>query len=103
MSRYYSAKTDHNQDELAEAFRGLGWSVLLIHRIKNACDLMIAKQFHHGIVTVAVEVKNGSLPPSGRKLSDGEIKFRDNWQGHWRLAESIDDVLAIHNEFMTSP
>ena len=103
MPRYYSAKTDHNQPEIAEAFRRHGWYVLPIHRIKNACDLMISRRFSHGKVTVAVEVKNGSLPPSARKLSDGESTFRDNWQGHWRLVESIEDVLTIHNEFMTEP
>lgn len=103
MPRYYSAKTDHNQTEIAEAFRRHGWYVLPIHRIKNACDLMISRRFNHGSVTVAVEVKNGRQKPSNRKLSDGEKTFREEWQGHWRLAESVDDVLAIHNEFMNPP
>jgi hypothetical protein len=45
---------------------------------------------------IAVEIKDGSKPPSKRKLSPGEEQFRDDWQangGEWLLIQSPDGVL----------
>ena len=50
-----------------------------------------------GGVTVAIEIKDGSKPPSQRKLSLGEDKFRSEWLGRWELVESIDDVIKLNN------
>jgi len=50
-----------------------------------------------GGVTVAIEIKDGSKPPSQRKLSSGESKFKSEWLGRWELVESIDDVIKLNN------
>jgi hypothetical protein len=47
--------------------------------------------------TIAVEIKDGSKPPSARKLSKGEQDFKDNWLGRWELVESIDDVIKLNS------
>lgn len=91
MSFRRAARTDDNQTEIVKTFRSLGWYVLIISQLKNCCDLMVSK----GGRTVAVEVKDGKKPPSQRKLSTGEDKFKNQWLGEYALIESIDDVLNL--------
>ncbi len=91
MSFRRAAMIDANQPEIVDAFRKLGCSVLIISQLKNCCDAFIAK----GGVTVAVEIKDGTLPPSKRKLTDGEREFRESWRGHYAVVESIDDVTNL--------
>jgi len=43
-----------------------------------------------------IEIKDGSKPPSKRKLSEGEQKFRDNWQGEYALVICNEDVISIN-------
>ena len=96
MSFRRAARTDDNQPEVVKEFRRLGWYVLIISQLKNCCDIMVSK----GGVTIAIEIKDGSKPPSARKLSKGEQEFKDNWLGRWELVESIDDVINInYNSF----
>ena len=54
----------------------------------SICDLFVSKNGR----TVAVEVKDGSKPPSARKLSEGEIKFMESWQGEYALVETLEHV-----------
>lgn len=93
MSFRRAAKTDSNHQEVVKLFRKLGWSVLDVSQLKNCCDLVVAKDRY----TVAVEVKDGAKPPSARKLSDGEIKFRDNWNGAYMLVQSLEDVQLLNS------
>lgn len=92
MSFRRAARTDDNQTEVVNLFRQLGWYVLIISQLKNCCDLIVSK----GGRTVAVEVKDGAKPPSKRKLSDGEMTFKQQWQGEYALVESIDDVMRLN-------
>jgi len=91
MSFRRAAKVDDNQGEIVKLFRKLGWTVLIISQLKNCCDIIVSKNGR----TVAVEIKDGAKPPSQRKLSDGEIKFRDNWQGEYSLVICNDDVINM--------
>ena len=92
MSFRRAAKVDANQGEIVKTFRGLGWYVLIISQLKNCCDIIVSKNGR----TVAVEIKDGSKPPSAQKLSDGELKFKNEWQGEYALVKSIDDVIRIN-------
>ena len=91
MSFRRAAKVDANQSEIVKAFRSLGWYVLIISQLKNCCDIIVSKNGR----TIAIEIKDGSKSPSQRKLSEGELKFKNEWQGEYLLIESIDDVLRI--------
>jgi len=94
MSRFHSAKVDANQAEIVKAFRDLGAYVLLVHRLKNCCDIIVVYQGE----TVAVEIKDGSKPPSQRKLSEGEREFMEEWTlhgGKWAKIESIDEAEGL--------
>lgn len=88
MSFRRAAKVDDNQKEVVAALRKLGWTVLIISQLKNCCDLFISKNGR----TIAVEVKDGKKPPSSRKLSEGEKKFMESWQGEYALIETLDDI-----------
>jgi len=88
MSFRRAAKVDKNQPEIVKALRKMGWYVLIISQLKNCCDIIISKDG----VTVAVEIKDGDLPPSQRKLSEGELKFKNEWQGNYLIIESLDDL-----------
>ena len=92
MSFRRAAKVDDNQSEIVALFRKLGWSVLIISQLKNCCDIIVSKNGR----TVAIEIKDGAKPPSARKLSDGEIKFRDMWQGEYSLVICNDDVIMLN-------
>ena len=91
MSFRRAAKVDDNQKEVVALFRKLGWTVLIISQLKNCCDIIVSKRGR----TIAIEIKDGAKPVSARKLSDGEIKFRDAWQGEYALVICNDDVLAL--------
>lgn len=88
MSFRRAAKVDSNHQKIVKAFRRLGWSVFNVSQLKNCCDLVVAKD----LWTVCVEVKDGEKPQSARKLSAGEKKFRDEWNGSWMLVQSVEDV-----------
>lgn len=91
MSMRRAAKVDDNHQEIIKEFKRLGWSVFNVSQLKNCCDLVVAKELY----TVAVEVKDGLKPPSARKLSVGEIKFRDNWNGAYMVVLSKEDVQLL--------
>ena len=81
-----AARIDNNQREIVEFFRNNGFHVLHIHQLKNCCDLIISK----GLMTAAVEVKNGK-----GKLSAGEEQFKEEFKGLWYLCTSLEDAANI--------
>lgn len=94
MSFRRAARVDSNQPEVVNAFRSLGWSVLIISQLKNCCDIIVSKNGS----TIAIEIKDGSKPPSKQKLTKGEIEFKESWQGRYELVTCIDDVLNINKQ-----
>lgn len=89
-----AARVDANQPEIVDAFRKMGCSVLIISQLKNCADLVCGKNGKN----ILVEVKDGGKPPSARKLTDGEQKFRDSWFGSAVTVESLDDVIRVVRE-----
>ena len=88
-------RPDANHKEISNTFVRLGWSVLDIHQIPNSADILVGK-WNHSIV---IEIKDGSKPPSKRKLTPGEIRFRDRWRGDYRIVTCQQDVLDIDQEY----
>ena len=93
-----AARKDDNHKEISLTFERLGWSVLDIYQIPNCADIIVGK-WNHSIV---IEIKDGSKPPSKRKLTQGEISFRDRWRGDYRIVTCIQDVIDIDLEYMKS-
>jgi len=86
-----AARIDDNQPEIVKEFRRLGFSVLLISQLKNCADILISRDKF----TAIIEIKDGKKSPSQRRLTEGEQKFKDSWQGRYYLCESIEDVNKI--------
>ena len=91
MSFRRAAKVDANQPEIVKAFRRLGWYVLIISQLKNCCDIIVSKNGR----TIAIEIKDGSKTPSQQKLSEGEIKFKNEWQGEYMIVNCVEDILTL--------
>ena len=92
MSFRRAARTDANQPEIVECFRSLGWSVLIVSQLKNCCDIIISKNGR----TVAIEIKDGKKPKSQRKLTEGELAFKNSWQGEYAIIESVDEAIELN-------
>ena len=87
-----NAKVDRNQPEIVKAFRDLGWSVLIISQLKNCADIIVSKNGR----TIVIEIKDGEKPPSGQKLTEGELKFMRMWQGDYMVVNCVNDVVALN-------
>lgn len=84
-----AAKVDVNQPEVVAGLRKLGFSVLIISQLKNCCDLVIGKDGRNWLL----EIK----PNSKAKLTEGEVKFHENWKGTVFTVTSVEQVLELVN------
>ena len=82
-------RLDSNHAELVKAFEKLGCSVLSLAGIGSGCpDICVG----FAGLQIMCELKDGSRPPSARKLTEDEERFRMNWKGGYRLVENLDHV-----------
>jgi hypothetical protein len=90
------ARTDNNQKQIVAALRKCGAVVLLTHQLKNCCDCIV----YYKSKTFTVEIKDGSLPPSSRKLTPGELDFKAKIESvgckYW-VIESVEDAVSMLN------
>jgi hypothetical protein len=90
MRKY--GRRDDNHTDIVGTFRAIGFSVLDTANLGGgAPDLFVANHIN----TWAIEIKDGTKPPSARKLTKDEVAFKDIWQGRYAIIESVDDVLAL--------
>lgn len=73
-----AAKTDRNQAEIVEALRAVGCTVQPLHTVGQGCpDLLVGRADQDFLL----EVKDGLLPPSGRKLTPDQVQWHSLWRG----------------------
>lgn len=90
-----AAKVDANQKSIVAALRKAGCSVTPTHQIgKGFPDLAV------GIAgkTYLLEIKDGSLSPSRRTLTEDEMTWHDSWKGHVCIIESVSQAIRFVNE-----
>ena len=88
-------KVDANHDEIVRAYRRLGFSVASTAAMgKGFPDLVVG--IHN--ITDLVEIKDGSKPPSARKLTSDQVTFFNNWNGSVRVVNNVEDVAQHHKE-----
>lgn len=51
--------------------------------------------------TYFFEIKDGSKPPSKRKLTPDELEFMASWKGHYQVINCIDDIINFHKRIIT--
>jgi hypothetical protein len=79
-----ASRTDSTQSAIVDALRGYGCSVMPTHAVHAGFpDLVVGgPPGVDGRRRVGfVEVKDGSKPPSARRLTAAQIKFWDEWKG----------------------
>ena len=90
----YASRTDSNQSEIVNALRKLGAVVLITSQLKNCFDLLV---FHNGKV-YPVEVKDGTLSPSARKLTSGEQQFKEKIESvgvKYNVITSVEEAISL--------
>lgn len=84
-----SKRVDANQTELVREAERLGAQVQRISNIGQGCpDLLGAKDGRWFVV----EVKDGSKPPSKRKLNERQVEWHRRFDAPVWLWESVGDV-----------
>ena len=74
-----AAKVDLNQAQIVLALRKAGAKVEMLHQLGNGIpDILVGFRGQ----LLLMEIKDGSLPPSGRKLTPDEQEWHDAWNGY---------------------
>lgn len=91
MSRYYARKVDTNHGEIVQALRRCGALVHSLSRVGEGCpDLLVSWKCE----LFLLEVKDGSRPPSERKLTEDEARWHAKWASpRVRVVHSVDEAL----------
>jgi hypothetical protein len=96
---YRVRKVDANQPDIVATFRAMGCEVWITSEIgRGAPDLVVRK----GTAVRLVEVKDGSKPPSARKLTEDEEDFKDKWEPVYAVIETQEQAHQLVADMMIS-
>ncbi len=84
------ARTDDNQNEIVQALRDVGASVAITSALGSGFPDIVAG--YRGI-NYLIEIKDGSKPPSRRRLTPDEQEFHDLWRGAVIVVKDVDEAL----------
>lgn len=83
-------RTDANQAEIIKTLRAVGCTVAVTSAVGNGFpDLVVGFKG----ASYLLEVKDGSLSPSRRALTDAEQAFKDTWRGHYAVVNDKFEAL----------
>ena len=86
-----AARRDDNERDIIKAMRECGAFIKAVND-EGAFDLLVWYNGH----TLLLEVKDGSKPPSARRLTDAEQKFHDEWPGNnLYIVKSVQEALDL--------
>lgn len=88
--RAHNAKKDANHSEIVDALRRIGCTVRDLND-KGLPDLLVGIRG----VNILLEIKDGSKPPSARKLTADQEKFFAEWKGQRAVVNSVDAALEV--------
>lgn len=87
-----AAKVDANQPAIVEALRAVGCTVQPLHAVGKGCpDLLVGLPGTRS--NLLLEVKDGSKPPSARKLTPDQAVWHDAWRGQVAVVSSVKEAL----------
>lgn len=85
-----SAKVDDNQPEIVGVLRKLGCSVQPLHDVgRGVPDLLVGLNGQ----THCVEIKDGSKPPSKRRLTSVQKEWHESWRGSVCVIETVEQAV----------
>lgn len=97
-TNYYAKRADANQPQIVGLLRKLGFTVQLLHDVgKGVFDLLLSKRG----LNILAEVKDGSKPPSGRKLTPAQARFHFSWQGMRCVLTNEGDCYVLARQVAT--
>jgi hypothetical protein len=86
-----AARRDDNEQSIIKAMRAEGAFVKVIND-EGTFDLLC---WYNGR-TLLLEIKDGSKPPSARRLTPAEQKFHDEWPGSdLYIVNSVEEAIAL--------
>jgi hypothetical protein len=96
------ARKDRNHADLVEHVRYQGVSVLDLAALGDGCpDTLWMVAGPHGFVYSLVEIKDGTKPPSARKLTPEQRLFHQAWPDAIPIVTSVEDadrlIAALRN------
>jgi hypothetical protein len=86
-------RKDANHATVADHIASLGWSVFDLAQYGAPVDLAIGKHGRYGLAAL-VEIKDGSKPPSKRKITSDGLELFNRWQGPIFVFTSIEDATS---------
>lgn len=90
MRKY--GKVDSNHNDIVNALRVLGCSVQSLASVGSGCpDLVVAR---NNCIWLC-EVKDGSKPPSQRKLTTDEQRWHDRWKSEVHILYCVEDAVKM--------
>lgn len=86
-----AAKIDANQPDIVASLRKAGVSVQPLHTVGGGVpDLLCGFRGNNALL----EVKDGSKPPSARKLTGDQEQWHAAWNGQVAVVKDVDEALA---------
>lgn len=86
----HRAKVDANQEEIVKALRSMGATVQSLATIGKGCpDILVGFRRKN----VLFEIKDGSLAPSKRQLTDDEKRWQATWAGQCKTIGSAEEAI----------
>lgn len=85
-------RPDDNQTEVVAGIRAIGATVAITSDVGDGFgDFVVGYRGENFII----ELKDGSKPPSKRRLTPKEAEFHRMWRGQIDIANDLDEVLRI--------
>jgi hypothetical protein len=87
-----AARVDVNQAAIVESLRGVGATVQPLHTVGKGCpDLLVGFRENNYLL----EVKNGRLVSSRRKLTPDEVEWHASWAGCVHVVNDETEALTV--------
>jgi hypothetical protein len=92
------ARVDANQSEIDSALEAMGWLVVPTHQLGKGFPDRIGIKAGR---VVFLEVKDGTKPPSRRKLTPDEVEKHRQFKAfgvHVHVIEKVEDLASIDRD-----
>jgi hypothetical protein len=87
-----AAKVDANQPAIIFALRSIGARVMPTHAVGQGFpDLVVSFRGRN----ILIEIKDGSKPPSARRLTPDQKIFHEGWDGELYVVESAEEAVRV--------
>lgn len=83
-----AAKKDDNHNKIVQFFKVCGWAIVDVSELKIGCHLFVSRAFE----TVAIKIDSDLMEKE-------EALMAQNWNGHYRVVSTINDIMDINQEF----